>query len=387
MSRVNLCVKCKGRGFCGLSKCPVISRFYAGADIKPVDSYMGESPSVFVGSYNYPNMLGGPLMTGESDNPELWVQKDYSIDEIVSLRSGTIRGRKIIGRTADSMQEVALSQKPIDLEVSFQKPVSFNLRFDGTLAPVGLSADIKKMDVLENPYVPRVVDRITSDTDLRATDGMFELYKNGIDVHHIQSILAAGLIGTGRHRRPVPTRWGITAIDDTISRKLKDEVSKYPPVSDVMVFSGLMHANQIICLLVPGDWKYEMVEIWEKNSLWAGESEVIVSDGETKKNKNEYSQISGAYYSARLGILEYLSEIRRSARVIAVRRITGDYWAPLGTWVIREATRRAMKNPPQKCADIDEGSKIVTQISGSDKWLLHSSLLRELKTQKSIFDF
>ena len=88
-----------------------------------------------------------------------------------------------------------------------------------------------------------------------------------------------------------------------------------------------------------------------------------------------------------IGILEYLSDIRRCARVIAVRRITGDYWAPLGTWVIREATRRAMKNPPMICADINEGSAYVSKIAGSDKWLSQSSLLKDLKFQKSLFDF
>ncbi|MDD3407950.1 MAG: hypothetical protein PHP13_07710, partial [Methanomicrobium sp.] len=300
-----MCVSCKGRGFCGLRRCPVVSRFYAKTTTKPLDSYMGESPSVFVGSYNYPEISGGPLMIGENDNPEGWVLNNYSIDDIVSLRSRTIRGTKLLGKKADSVQEVALSQKPLDIEVSFQKPVSFNLRFDGTLAPVGLSGEIKKMDVLDNAFVPRVVDRVTSDTDLRATEGMFELYKGGIDVHHIQNVLAAGLIGTEKNRRFVPTKWGITAIDDTISKILKKEVAKYPPVSDIMVFSGILHANQIICLLIPGDFKYEMIEMWEKNSLWAGDAEVVVADGESLKNKSEYSPISGAYYSARLAVLEY----------------------------------------------------------------------------------
>lgn len=387
MNRANLCVECKGRGFCGLKRCPVISRFYAKTKTKPVDSYMGESPSVFVGSYNYPNISGGPLMISENDNPEDWIKSNYSIDDIVSLRSRTIRGAKILSKKADSVQEIALSQKPVDVEVSFQKPVNFSLRFDGTLAPVGLSGDIKKMDVLDNAFVPRIVDKITSDTDLCATEGMFELYRGGIDVHHIQNVLSAGLIGTEKKRRYVPTKWGITAIDDTISNLLKKEVSKYPHISDVMVFSGILHANQIICMMIPGSYKYEMIEMWEKNSLWSGDCDVIVADGESEKRKSKYSPISGAYYSARLGVLEYLHGIRRSARIILVRRVTKDYWAPLGTWVIREATRLAMKNPPVKFENADEAGAYVTKLLGSDNWLSHGALLNEIKTQKTIFDF
>ncbi len=56
------------------------------------------------------------------------------------------------------------------MEVRFVKPVSFDLRFDGTIAPVGLTGAIREMDVLGNARVDRAVDRATSDTDLGATD-------------------------------------------------------------------------------------------------------------------------------------------------------------------------------------------------------------------------
>lgn len=398
MSRSQQCVQCKGRGFCGLPKCPITSRFYAKLKEKPrpFESYMGESPSVFIGSYSYPKVAGGPMMTAQADDPEDWVKKGCSIDDIVAMRSSTVRGSKtlnaaagkaFLARTADSIQEVAISQKPIDIEVAFEKPVSFDLKFDGTLAPVGLSGEIKKMDVLDNAFVPRIVDKITSDGDLRAVDGMYELFKGGIDVHHIQNVLGAGLLGIEKNRRFVPTRWGITAIDDSISRRLKSEVMKYPPISDVTVFSGAIHANHIVCMLVPGDWKFEMIEIWEKNSMWTGDSDVIVVDSETKKSKNDYSPIGGAYYSARLAVLEYLSDIRRNAEVILVRRATKDYWAPLGTWVIREATRNAMNSQPVKCEDTKEGADTVTKFCGGDTWLKHSRLYTKLRTQKSLFDF
>ncbi|WOF15353.1 hypothetical protein F1737_00980 [Methanoplanus sp. FWC-SCC4] len=387
MKRAGLCVECKGRGFCGLLRCPVVSRFHAKVNMKPVDNYMGESPSVFVGSYGYPNVSGGPLMIQENDNPEIWVERGYSIDDVVSLRSRTIRGTAIKGRLEDNIQEVALSSVPVDVEVAFEKPVNFDLKFDGTLAPVGLSGDIKKMDILDNASVARIVDKITSDTDLKATEGIYELYKGGVDVHRIQNILTAGLLGTGSNRHIVPTKWGITAIDDTVSKRMKSEVMKYPPLEDVLVFTGMVHANRIICLLVPGDWKYEMVEIWEKNSLWSGDSEVIVADGENKKNKSKYSPIAGAYYSGRLAVLEYLSGIRRCARVIVVRQVTGEYWAPLGTWVIREAARAAMKAGPLKCENLNEGINSVSKILGSDKWLANSGLVHEIKTQKTLFDF
>jgi len=133
-----LCSQCKGRGMCGLPRCPVMERFHASVRVKPADSYMGGAPSVFVGAHGYPKVAGGPLLIGESDNPEVWVEKAYTIDEIVGVRSRTIRGNAVAAsRGADAMQEIALSAVPIDVEVAFTRPVAFDLRFDGTIAPVG----------------------------------------------------------------------------------------------------------------------------------------------------------------------------------------------------------------------------------------------------------
>jgi len=63
------CAECKGKGMCGLPRCPVISRFHAQVAVKPADTYQGSSPSVFIGSYGYPDVRGGPLLINDTDNP------------------------------------------------------------------------------------------------------------------------------------------------------------------------------------------------------------------------------------------------------------------------------------------------------------------------------
>jgi DNA repair protein NreA len=378
------CAECKGRGFCGLERCPITSRFYAQLQVKTTDHYMGAAPSVFVGSYGYPRVGGGPLMIDDSDSPPDWVSRGLTIDDIVGLRARTIRGRAETERLAGSLQEIALSSNPLDVEVRFARPVTFDLKFDGTVAPVGLAGTIKKMDVLGNARVDRPVDRATSDTDLSATDACELLHTSGTDVYRITQLLTAGLLGRKRHA--VPTRWAITAVDDMVSNRLKRAAARYPPLEGIRVFSGALYGNRIVCLLVPGDWRYEMIEIWGKHSLWAGESDTIVRDGEGL-TKTGYSPISGAYYSARLAVTEYLEAVRRSARVILVRSITGDYWAPLGTWVVREAARNAMKNEPISCTSLRESVDIVSRLLGFTHWEPYSRLLPELATQKTLFDF
>ena len=325
-------------------------------------------------------------MINDADNPPDWVLRGLGIEDIVGIRARTIRGTAGPGRLADNIQEIALSSKPLDVEVRFTKPVSFDLKFDGTIAPIGLTGAILKMEVLDNARVDRVVDRATSDTDLSATDACEILHASGTDVYQITQLLTAGLLGLERKRHVVPTRWAITAVDDSVSNRLKKKIARYPPLDGIQVFAASLYGNHIVCLLAPGDWKFEMIEVWGKQSLWAGEDETIARDGEGL-TKSGYSPLAGAYYSARLAVTEYLESIQRSARVLVLRSITGEYWAPLGTWVVREATRNAMKGPGIPCATLQAGIDTASRLLGFSHWLPHSQLIRELATQKTLFDF
>jgi hypothetical protein len=268
------------------------------------------------------------------------------------------------------------------VDVAFEKPVAFSLNFDGTIAPVGFTGSVKTLEIGSNARVERVVDRITSDTDIVANEAVVALKESAIDVYRISGLMTAGLLG--RRRKFVPTRWAITAVDDTLSTSMKKEIARYPPVEEIRFFSAEIFGNRIICILIPGDWKYEMIEIWGRHSLWGGENDVIVQDREGMKKKG-YSPISGAYYSARLAVCEYLSQVKRSARVIILRSVSGEYWAPLGTWVIREATRKAMACPPVICESLAAAVGQASAILGTDTWVSHSTLIPELRTQRTLF--
>ncbi len=375
------CAECKGKGRCGLPRCPVVSRFHAQAAIKPSTTYQGSSPSVFIGSFGYPAVQGGPLLINDSDHPPDWLNRNLGMDDIVNIRARTIRGRSALPAVAGSLQEIALSLRPLDVDVAFERPVAFSLNFDGTVAPVGLTGPIKSLDINGSARMERVVDRITSDTDLGATEACVALRESAVDVYRISGLMTAGLLG--KRRKFVPTRWAITAVDDTISGQLKKEIARYPPIEEILLFSAGIFGNRIACLLLPGDWKFEMIEIWGRKSLWGGEDDVIVQDREGMK-KRGYSPISGAYYSARLAACEYLCKVKRSARVIIVRSVSSDYWAPLGTWVVREATRKAMANTPVVCESLTAAVGRVSLLLGSDAWVGHSTLIPELRTQRTL---
>jgi hypothetical protein len=189
------CAECKGKGLCGLPRCPIVSRFHAQTAVKLSSSYQGSSPSVFIGSYGYPDIRGGPLLINDDDNPPDWIRHNLGMEEIVNLRARTIRGNAALNVIGDRLQEIALSEKPVETDVSFEKPVAFSLNFDGTVAPVGFSGTVKTMDLVGHAVVGRAVDRITSDTDIIATDAAVALKTDGIDVYQIAKLMTAGPSG------------------------------------------------------------------------------------------------------------------------------------------------------------------------------------------------
>jgi hypothetical protein len=168
------------------------------------------------------------------------------MEDIIGIRARTIRGRSALHAVAGNLQEIALSAQPLDVVVAFEKPVAFSLNFDGTIAPVGFTGSVKTLEISGNARVERVVDRITSDTDLGATDTCVALKGSAIDVYRISGLMTAGLLG--RRRKFVPTRWAITAVDDTLSTHLKKEIARYFPVEEIHLFSAEIFGNRIVCI-------------------------------------------------------------------------------------------------------------------------------------------
>ncbi len=70
--------------------------------------------------------------------------------------------------------------------------------------------------------------------------------------------------------------------------------------------------------------------------------------------------------------------MRRQASTLIVRVITEERWAPLGVWIVREAAREALRNPPRKfetleAALVDMATRIRTP---SRDWRPQSELVR-----------
>jgi hypothetical protein len=354
------------------------------------DSVSGASPpSVFVGSYNYPQVYVGPMVppihgdTSLLDNPEKWIGK--SLEEIVNFRLNLVRGIQKIpvnateGRYIEDLQEVTMSSKPIDSDLEFHKSAS-NISIDGESAPFGPIGEIKSAK-FSSSSTTKSIEKTFYDHDLKAKDAILNLYNSGIDISRIQKCFSIGMLG--QKRKLVPTKWSITATDDIISNSLTEEILDYSLIDSCKVFSYDHLGNSFSIILFPHRWIYEMIEAWYSNGILG-----FGSDHEDARGINHPPSIAGAYFAAKLAVVEYLSKNKIQSGVVILREIRPEYAIPVGVWQVREGIRQAMKKEPLTVDNFDDALNFASKRMSVSKseWLSHAEI-GTLMRQKTISDF
>ncbi len=330
------------------------------------DSLFGSTaPEIFVGRSNYPEVLTGLLspMDRAADAAEFatsgeWYRRGFGIDDVLQRRTGLLNSTRSTQVNVSDVwdgfvgvqREVAIADHPVDVEVGLDGTPEVDLSVDDVSTPTGPRARARDATLAENPHVPRPVEKTLEDDDWRAEGAMTYLYRRGFDVYDINSILSAGALGRGRERKLVPTRWSITAVDDTAGQYLRGTLRNAAGVDEVQVWYNEYMANEYWVVLAPGTWEFELVELKAPGSIWNPKpdgSYHVAADSEGYDGRTAYvDETSGAYYAARLGVLEHLESVDRQATCLVIRHASDGYWAPVGVWQIREGVRNAFEGEP-----------------------------------------
>jgi hypothetical protein len=391
------CIKCKGRGHCGRKFCAIASKISSQKRLNESakQDFFGASPNIFVGRYGYPDINVGVLSTeqyNDHDAPLKWSAENSQIQQIIDLRTGLVNSsfmaniKSFNDRFMELSQEVSLAVNPVDVEINLDRKPAFRLNFNQDTLPHGPRAKLKKAAITENPKIPQKVDKLVGDYGLKASDAIAEL-RNSFDEHYLTKVLSVGNLGVKTERKLVPTRWSITAVDDIIGKQLADEVKKNKE-SDYLAFFGGYLGNYYLILMFPHCWSYELFE------TVVGENSSFATDFEPYDGRKDYADnTAGGYYAARHAVLEKLASMKRQSGVLALRFITNEYWAPLGVWVVREATRKSLKSKPiefgsselmLKYADAFVKKKFNFNIS---PLIQQSRLLDAMQKQRRLVDF
>ncbi|HEY3525767.1 MAG TPA: hypothetical protein VGK47_06200 [Nitrososphaeraceae archaeon] len=363
------------------------------------DSIEGATPpSIFVGRHGYPKVKLGPMvppMHGDTtilDKPEMWSGK--SIEEIVCYRLSLVRGVMIYdihtpaGRYIESLQELAMANKPAESEALFEKKPVPDLEqvkkkgFDIESVPFGLVGDLKSFRTSCSIRADERLENAYYDTDLEAKSAIVSLYGKGVDLSTIQRIFSLGMLGSAKKRRLVPTRWSISATDDIVSSYLVKNTETNNVVDCFEVYKYSHLGNYYSIILIPDQlWSFEMQEAWFDTQGNPG----FAVDFEDANGLQQYpSSVAGAYFAARLAVAEHLSKRKRKAAALVLREIHSDeYVVPVGVWQIREGIRQAFDNLVLKKEfdNLGHASKYAcSSLSVSEtEWVKNSKLYRNYR--------
>lgn len=308
-------------------------------------------PSVFIGSFGYPKVTVGPMMTelDESsimDSPETWIPQGKKQEEIIDFRMALVRGKHVVDiyntndKIVSKLQEISLAKESVLSEAEFfHKPRGF--MFDSENTPHGPSAKLDKFEI-SNVKWDQLLEKAFYDTDWLSKDAVVDLYENNIAISSLQKALSTATMGV--KRKLVPTRWSITAIDSILANHIYDEVRYFELIENFQVFEFSSLNNYYVVLLIPTPWQYEWIEAFIKI---LGNEEMIFADMERWKPKKSYSTVGGCYYSAKFGVLEGLKKMKKQAGAIVLREAYPGY-IPLGVFNVRENIRNAMKEKPME---------------------------------------
>lgn len=376
--------------------------------ISKVDS--NSPPSVFIGSkLRYPLVNVGilsPLERDEDawlyDDAKYWANNNFSIHEVVKLRDNLLNSRfqsqvydsRLNKKFVQIAQEIAVASKPVDVEIELRRDIKIGKEKDRVLTPNGMRAPLKKARITENVKVDSKVDKVMND-EIKSSEGLRFLYKNNFSEYVLSKILSVGVLGLKKDKRLVPTRWSITATDDTLGKQLIQDIKDFPAINDYEFFFGSFLGNHYLILMFPGVWSYELFELYLPGSSWNPSNEIKAStDYEFYDGRKTYaSNCAGGYYASRLPILEYLKSIKRQASVFVLRIETPSYWASLGVWVVRESVRKALAKPSLKISSLQEAKESLRKVGmikfgyDSSKLLKQSKLLEQIQTQRSLRDW
>lgn len=388
-----LCMKCKGRGFCN-NTCP-FNKIYS-RDFSRVKDFASQTPpSIFVGRFNYPDINVGVLSpvnyegnVDELANHYKWFQQRYSINQIAGLRGELINSRvKTNVKKAEKLlpvfQELAMAKKSTNIEVHLKKEITPNVQIFKIDMPMGPNAELEKIKLGENVKVDRNIEKYYYQPDVKSTEAIQKLYSKGVNETRLSQILSGGMLGVKTQRKLVPTRWSITAVDDLLGKNLIKEIKNKDTINDYRVLFSSQLGNQFCILLFPGAWSYELFEYFENARNGA------THDKEGYFGRKEYAkETAGGYYAARLGVLEYLNNIKKQAQVVIFRKITKEYYLSLGVWQVRENVRKA-ENHERKFETLEKAVEYVKAIMSADVEILtqKSELIKGEKHQKKLTAF
>lgn len=368
------CFSCKGdRLLCNSKSCPILKRTILPATVDTgfERDMSGPSSSLFIDWLGYPEVTLGPTLARNQSHAELTASPakwyGYSLDQLLELISGSVLAStthdiSTSNNFIEYLQELALSIRPVDVEMRFRQKPEPSLRFSSVHEPLGPKGELEYFKLIGNPTIPKAVDNEISD-NTKPAEAIWNLYNDGFDVYYLQRLYSAGIFNKSHDSKLVPSSWAIRAVDKHIGNCLVNQLENMEPLDEFLHYSISYLSSKYEILMLPGDWRFEFFEGWAPETLWtlAYARPAIYQNFEGYTIGSEDMGVSsGSYHAVRLAVLENLKKLWKYGTVIVFREVANDYRLPLGVWHVREAVRNAFKNKPSRFGSAEAAFNYVS---------------------------
>ncbi|MCS7122968.1 MAG: hypothetical protein RMJ17_00085 [Candidatus Aenigmarchaeota archaeon] len=351
-------------------------------DIENLKFFSGASPpSIFVSSIKKKIGILLPPFVQDSkiyEFPEEWYKQKFDIDKILELRCRMIYSKlEKNNKNIELLQNVALSKNSLNLSVELKKRPVFIFLTNKYSIPIANPAIVEKISLEDEIKIERKIEYLVNDTDIKAAQAVFEIYKEGIEKSRIERIFSSGSLGLKTERKIVPTRWSITATDSILSNFLYEEIKYLETIDKIRIYKNSYLKNNYWIVLLPEIFSFELIEINVKNKKVWHDYEFVF------KRKEYASETGGGYYASKLACLEGLKKIKKQATVVVIREIEELF--NIGVWKVREAIKDAFNKNYFEFESLNDFKNYLNNnLKTKDLWLKYSKILKIIAQQRKI---
>ena len=356
----------------------------------PTKELEGYGGSAIVGEKNYPHLSTHNISNEQKQasfmNTSNIVKKPY--EEIFKSKAKNVLGstnpvyiKKPQQKIVQELSNIYKAKKPTQFSSEFEKQIQFTKIVTSKVAGImGGQNNLVKLESTHNPSTSNKIEKYSQE-DVKSKEAIISLYEKGINEHQIINLLALGEFGISYNKKLVPTKWAISAYDQTIEKYLHKKILDNPLLNNYEIYHYSDKGNHFYIILLPEPFSAEIVESWDN----IVERDYVRDDNILHKKEPE---TAGGFWATKCGVHEHLHKRKKQASYISLRHIQ-DYEIPLGVVFVRECVREALSKEPVFSADEIEDVKEFLKNNSKKHYedFLNSITLKELKTQRKLSEF
>jgi hypothetical protein len=349
-------------------------------------------PGVFLETAKYPVLMAGVLASRQPsefltifDHPDAWQGLDR--EAILSMRKHLYRfvmpidAREMSpSSTIETLQTLALSVSPVELEVDAPNLPPEDLRSVGALLPSSPVVRVQSLQLNSEPEISRVAKSVT-EKDIPASDGIWKLLDYDYSLDFAVRLMAVGLLGRHKNRRMIPLKSAYKAVIDVFVNRAVMELIDAPSTEASRIYTRDLFGDRFTILMTPGEPRVDYVKLdMTRKPVSRGVS--IESSRHPDLDAKTSVFADHARYSAYCALLAERSTSH--VTVFHLSRNTRNH--VLGPWIARAGVKETLQTDPVSLEDRENTFAVLRSVLRPELgvWIDETNLLERHSLEGSI---